>query len=48
MAALQEYRRRLTGFKTRNDLPIETRLGLVERHFFRQNFGYATLDEGVD
>ena len=47
-AALQEYRRRLTEFKTRKDRPIESRLSLLERHLFRRKFGYATLDKGVD
>ena len=46
--ALHEYRRRLTHFKTRSDRPIETRSGLLERDLFRQKFGYASLDEGVD
>ena len=44
MATLQEYRRRLTHFKTRSDRPIEPRLGLSER----LKFSYATLDKGVD
>ena len=48
MATLQEYRRRLTHFKTRSDRPIEPRLGLSERHLFRRKFSYATLDKGVD
>ena len=47
-AASQDYRKRLEHFKTRNDISIETRLGLLERHLFRRKFGYATIDEGVD
>ena len=47
-AALQEYRRRLTEFKERGDRPMESKLGLLERHLFRRKFGYATLDKGVD
>ena len=44
---LQEYRRRITHVKTRNDSSIETQQGLLERHLFRRTFSYATLDEVV-
>ena len=47
-AALQEFRRRLTNFQERNERPIESKLRLLERHLFKMNFGYATLDKGVD
>ena len=46
--ALQEYQRRLRDFKERSDRPVESKLRMLERHLFRQKFGYATLDKGVD
>ena len=41
-AALQEYRRRLTEFKERGDRPMESKLGLLDRHLSSRKFGYAT------
>ena len=47
-AALQEYRKRLTDFQERSDMPVESKLHILERHLFRRKFGYATLDKGTD
>ena len=47
-AALQEYQRRLTEFKERNDRPTVSKLRLLEKRLFRRKFGYATLDKEVD
>ena len=47
-AALQEYRGRLTYFLERSDRPIGSKLRLLERHLFRRQFGYATLDKGIN
>ena len=32
--ALEAYRQKLANFKTETDKPMETRLGLLERHLF--------------
>ena len=46
--ALQEYRNQLRDFKERSDRPVESKIRRLERHLFMRNFGYATLDEGVE
>ena len=46
--ALKEYRNQLRDFKDRSDRPMESKVRRLERHLFMRNFGYATLDEGVE
>ena len=42
--ALEAYGQKLAYFKTETVKPMETRLGLLERHLFLRKFGYAALD----
>ena len=42
-AALEAYRVRLTTLKPDVNRPIETKLGLLEKHLFRRKFGSEAL-----
>ena len=43
-AALEAYRVKLANFRTDANKPEETKLGLLEKHFFRRKFGIEALD----
>ena len=43
-AALEAYRTKLATFKTDVNKPVETKLGLLEKHLFRRKFGIEALD----
>ena len=43
-AALEAYRVRLATLKPDVSRPIETKLGLLEKHLFRRKFGSEALD----
>ena len=43
-AALEAYRIKLATFKTDVNKPVETKIGLLEKHLFRRKFGSEALD----
>ena len=43
-AALEAYRIKLATFKTEVNKPVETKLGLLEKHLFRRKFESEALD----
>ena len=43
-AALEAYRVKLATFKTDVNKPVESKLGLLEKHLFRRKFGSEALD----
>ena len=43
-AALEAYRIKLATFKTDENTPVETKLGLLEKHLFRQKIGSEALE----
>ena len=43
-AALEAYRMKLATFRTDVNKPVETKLGLLEKHLFRRKFGSEALD----
>ena len=42
--ALEAYRVKLATFKSDFNKPVETKLGLLEKHLFRRKFGSEALD----
>ena len=43
-AALEAYRVKLATFKADANKPVETKLGLLEKHLFRRKFGSEAMD----
>ena len=43
-AALEAYRVKISTFKSDVNKPVETKLGLLEKHLFRRQFGSDALD----
>ena len=43
-AALEAYRIELANFRTDVNKPVDTKLGLLEKHLFRRKFGSAALN----
>ena len=43
-AALEAYRVKLATFKTDVNKPVESKLGLLEKHLFRRKFGSEALN----